>query len=291
LAELPPEVLDRLAGVERVRVMVGPPGSNFLVGAVAAPIQRQLYLLLVPDPRVESMLDEHVHAAVLADDPGGKWLIHARGRMLYGRRVVNDPRRNELLHWLPEGIGPAEFVACRFHPEALDYQHDAVDGRRRANGPLPGGAPLPAWRRLWELGGAPFWPWLLAASFLEGLVILFVADYEDRHAWSLAMAILAGGLPVIGARIALAAHDIARWRKGLEKDAVLGTLGEAWFSARELERQGIYVLIAAAAAWILLGWACGAVVVGWVALVSGAPILVLLMAVRRRSTRPEEEAA
>ncbi len=290
MAELPPEVLDRLAGVEHVRVMVGPPGDNFPVGAFAAPIQRQLYLLLVPDARVEVTLDEHVHAAILADDPAGKWSIHVRGRMLYGRRVINDPRRNELLHWLPEGAGPADLVACRFHPEWLDYQHEAVDGRRRANAALPGAAHLPAWRRLWDIGGVPFWPWLVASSVLEGLVILFVADYEDRHAWSLAMAILSGGLPIIGARIALAAHDIARWRKGLEKDTALGALGEAWFSARELERQGTYVLLAAALAWFLLGWACGPVVVGWVALVSGAPLLVLLMAVRRRSTSPAEEA-
>ena len=270
--------------------MVGPPGDNFPVSAVAAPIQRQLYLLLAPESRVETTLDEHVHAAVIAEDPVGKWSVNTRGRLLYGRRVVNDPRRNELMHWLPEGIGPADLVACRFHPESLDYQHEAVDGRRRANGPVPGAAPLPTWRRLWDIGGVPFWPWLLASSVLEGLVILFVADFEDRHAWSLAMAILAGGLPIIGARIALAANDIARWRKGLEKDAALGALGEAWFSARELERQGIYVLLAAAAAWFFLAWACGAVVVGWIALVSGAPLLVLLMAVRRRSTTPSEEA-
>lgn len=291
MAELPPEVLDRLAACERVRVDVGPPGDSFPVHGVVAPVRGQLYLLLAPDPRVEATLRDHVDGAVLAEDPGRTWSVAARGRLLYGRRVVNDPRRSELVHWLPEGVGPEAMVAARFFPETLDYQHDARDGRRRAQGPVPGSALLPVWRRLWEVGGAPFWPWLLTAMVLEAAVILFLADYEDRHAFSLLVAILAGALPVVGCRIALGGRDIERWRRGFEKEAALGALGQAWFSGRDLEVAGARVLAVAAVAWGLLWWVCGAVVVGAVALVSGAPLLVLLMAVRRRSEIPASEAA
>ncbi len=291
MADLPPEVLDRLAACETVRLDVGPPGDTFPARAVVAPVRGQLYLLLAPDARVEAALDAHVDGAVLAEDAARTWSVAARGRLMYGRRVVNDPRRSELLHWLPEGVGPEAMVAARFFPETLDYQHEARDGRRRAQGPVPGAALLPAWRRLWEVGGAPFWPWLLTAMILESVVILFVADPEDRNAYSLVVAVLAGALPVVGTRIAFGARDLQRWRKGFEKEESLGALSQAWFAGAELERAGLRVLGAAALAWGLLWWACGSVVVGAVALVSGAPLLVLLMAVRRRSELPASEAA
>ena len=279
--ELPNEVLDRLAGSEAVKLQVGLLGSNAALPAVAVPLRGQLYVLFRPSPAARAEMETTTAATLLAEAPDGAWTVLARGRLLPGRTALSDARRNELAHWVPNGQ-PGAWMAGRFFAEHLDYQWEGPAGRQRATGPLPGHTPFVRWRYYRDLAFEPFQIWFFVSGILLAVGILYMDAEDAGTPFVLLAAVAAAELPVIAARVLLAPLDLERWRAGLEPDESLGLLGEARLSPAEFRHDGGRLALGAAAAWTILALAAGSAVTALVSLLSGAPVLVLGMAVRRR---------
>lgn len=286
--ELPTEVLDRLAGCEAVRVQVGLLGSNAALPAVAVPLRGQLYVLFRPSAGAREQMESTPVATLLAEAPDASWSILARGRLLPGRTALSDSRRNELAHWVPDGQ-PGAWMAARFYAEALDYQRELPSGRQRASGPLPGVNPFVRWRYHLDLAFEPFQVWFLISGALIAAGILYLDAEDAGTPLVLLLALAAAQLPVMATRLLLAPIDLERWRNGEEDDASLGLLAEARLAPREFRADGAKFAVAAAVAWIVLAYASGPAVTALVSLLSGAPVLVLAMAVRRRFRRSKED--
>ncbi len=287
--ELPPEVLDRLARCERVQLQVGLLGTNALIPAIAVPLGGVLYILFVPTAAARAQMEQTVVATVQAEAPDGSWSISARGRLLHGRNAQADSRRSELAHWVPGGEA-ARWTAGHFFAEHLDYQVEMPHGRRRATGPLPGALPR-SWPRLVnELAIEPFQWWFFGSGMMIAIGILYANADDAGTPLVLVVALTAAFLPIVAGRLVLAPLDLERWRDGREADASLGELARAWVSPAEYRRGGIKLAAVAAAAWVLLVLLGGPYVASLVSLLSGAPVLILIMAVRRRSkARVEKE--
>ena len=287
--ELPREVLDRLASAERVLLHVGRLGASTPLVVAPAPLLGQLYVLLVPDDAARATMEATSAATLSAEAADGSWSVSARGRLLPGPPANVDPRRAELAHWVPDGW-PARWMAARFYPEHVEYQTEAAEGRRRAAGPVPGLAPMTR-RALYVELVEPMAPWFLVAGVLIGVGILAVAAEEYGRPDVLVVALLAAVLTPVAARVLLGSVDLERFRKGVASEKSLGPLVGAWVAPAELRADGGRIAAGAAVAWVLLVLLGGSVVAGLVSLLSGAPILLLGMALRRRVTEREEGGA
>ncbi|MSQ03455.1 MAG: hypothetical protein EXR71_16455 [Myxococcales bacterium] len=286
--ELPPDVLDRLAGRESVTLHVGLIGAVTPCSAIAVPLRDTLYVLFRPTPAASLVMEDSVATSLSAAADDGSWSILVRGRLLPGRSALLDERRNELAHWVPEGEA-STWMAARFFPEFLDYQVEGESGRRRATGPLPGFAPRVRWRIYSELAFEPYQAWFLVSGVLLALGILGIADHEQRTPPVLVLGLFAGQSAFVAARVLLAPVDLVRWREGLEADRSLGVLGQAWLAPGELRADGLKLAAASALSWGLLLLFAGSVVVGLVSLLSGAPVALLAMAVKRRARGRRED--
>ena len=286
--ELPPEVLDRLAGRESVTLHLGLLGATTPAWAVAVPLRGMLYVLFRATPAAVQAMERSAVASLAAAAEDESWSILARGRLLPGRTALLDDRRNELAHWVPDGK-PGAWMAARFYAESLDYQTAGEGGRRRASGPLPGFVPLPRWRLYNELAYEPYQAWFLVSTVLISFGILAVAAPEERTVVVLLPALLAGPSAVVAGRVLLAPLDLSRWRQGLDEEAKLGRLAEAWVSPRDLREDGWKIAAVSALAWTFLLAYAGSVVVGLVSLLSGAPVVLLAMAARRWASVRRED--
>jgi hypothetical protein len=285
--QLPPEVLDRLAASDRVRVQVGRLGSQQVLPAVFVPLRERSYVLFRPTWDALDELERSVVSSVLADAPDGAWSVLARGRLLWGRPVHADRRRAELAHWVPEGSGG--WIACRFYAEHLDYQVDRPGGRQRSAGPVPG-AVAPSWlRQNLALGYEPFQVWFLVSAALVAAGILVMDAEEAGTPLVLVTALVAGQLTIVAGRVLLAAVDLRRWRESRAGERTLGPLIAAWRSPAELTGDGLRLAAGAAVAWVVLLLLAGVPVTVLVSFLSGAPVILLAMAMRRRIDEPKEE--
>lgn len=291
LADFPPEVADRLASVDRVRLEVGAPGNVLPVDALPAPLRGQMYLLIRPCPEIEARIRQAGQCALIAEPPDRAWSVQSRGQLVLGRRASTDTRRSELAHWIPENETAGAYLALPFYPESLDYQYDAPDGRRRANGPIPGTTRVSSWRSLATVGGGNLWPWFFASGILQSFGLLVLGSPEHRNIFVLLLVLASGILPVLGAKLAFAPLDMERWRRGYENDAAVGAIRRSGVAEGALAAAGVQILVVSAVCWMVLLWSAGSVVVGTSALLSGAPVIVLVMAVRRRSAAPIPESA
>ena len=84
-AELPPDVLDRLAGRESVTLHVGLIGAVTPCSAIAVPLRGTLYVLFRPTPAASQAMEDSVVASLSAAADDGRWSVLARGRLLPGR--------------------------------------------------------------------------------------------------------------------------------------------------------------------------------------------------------------
>lgn len=287
LPQLPPEVLDRLATAEGVTLHLGKLGSSSPVSALCAPLRGCTYLLFRPNARDRAAMAETTAASVQAEGPGGAWSVLARGRLLAGRPVAAEGRRAELAHWVPPDS--AGWVACPFYPENVDYQEETPNGRRRAAGPVPGVVRPAVARFVGTLAYEPFQVWFLVSGALVAAGILMMDAEDAGTPLVLVVALAAAQLTAVGARLLLAPLDVERWRANLVPDESLGVLAEAWMAPAELRALGAKIAVAALALWVLLLLLAGAAVASLVSLLSGTPVILLAMAVRRRSTGARED--
>lgn len=272
MAELPDEVLERLSTHGRVKLLVGDDGAE-PADVHVAPLSRQLFLLVSRGGATERRLLEETSASISAEEPQGDWFLRATGRAVVGRSVNAEPRRAELMHWLPAGVSPNGLVAVRFHPENVEYIQGRGASRTRAAGDVPGGRPPPLLSRWSRLATDDVLFWFAALPLVDWLGLLVLVEEPRRPALLLVLALgssvaLLGGLTLLHQ-----AGRFARWREGLDNDDSAVLMLNGWDPPRRVRDVGLGMMGLGSALAVVLavgaGWEVGALAV----LASAVPIL------------------
>jgi hypothetical protein len=284
VAALPDEVLERLAMHGPVRLSVGDdlPAS---ADAPTAPLDRQLYLFVQRGGAVSQRLNQTTRASFLAEDRAGEYLVRVTGRAVAGRTVLADPRRSELMHWLPPGVPAGELVAVRFHPETLEYIQGRGATRTRAAGPVPGAALPGALSRWWRLASDRVVVWFFALAGLDWLSLFFLVDLEKRGWLLLSLMILAGSSLLGGVVLVDQSARLARWREGLETEPAAALMLEGWDAPGRVRAVGSGMMALGGVLACLLAAGAGWKVGAWTVVSSGAPLVAAFYGVRHALRR------
>ncbi len=264
LPTLPEEVMDRLSLVGQVRFTAWKGGEPVVVSAPVAPLHRQLFVLVNKNGAIEDALMQDGRAELWVEQKEPPWQIRVVGRAVAGRDAGADPRRSELLHWLPEGSRAQNLLAIRFFPETVDYH---VGGARRASGPVPGSAlpsELTRWSRMVVRGHLGWLPVLAAITW--GGILAWV-PHELRNLLVLCLMLILAITLFSGVALLGRYGEFLRWREGTLREDGVAELLAAWQPPRRVRDLGAGLVVA------------GLVLVGIVALVMPAPVpLTVLLA-------------
>jgi hypothetical protein len=264
LPTLPEEVMDRLSLVGQVRFTAWKGEEPVVVNAPVAPLHRQLFVLAHKNGAIETALMQDGRAELWVEHKEPPWQIRVIGRAVAGRDAAADPRRSELLHWLPDGTRAQNLLAIRFFPESMDYH---VDGTRRASGPIPG-AVLPSeltrWSRMVTRGHLGWMP-VLGLITWGGILAWVPPELRNLLVLCLMLTLsltLFSGVALLGRY-----GEFLRWREGTLREAGVAELLAGWQPPWRVRDLG---------AGLLAG---GLLLVGIVALVMPAPVpLTILVA-------------
>ncbi len=275
MAELPPEVLERLSTHGKVKLAVGD-DHTAAAEVTVAPLNKQLFLLVSRGGASEQRLLLDPRATILAEDRGSDWLVRATGRAVPGRPIPAEQRRPELMHWLPDGVSPSALVAVRFHPETVEYVQGRGAGRSRAAGEVPGGAPPSAVTRWVLLATDQIVAWFFVMGVLDWLGLLFLVEEEEkRRMLLLVLLIVTGAALLAGVQLVHQAARFARWREGLESDEAARLVLAGWEAPGRIRAAGFgmigFGVVLAALVSAGAGWKVG----GWAVLVSAAPLFAI----------------
>lgn len=289
MAELPPEVLERLSTHGRVRLSVGDDAATS-ADVYVAPLNKQLFLLLTKGGASEQRLLEEPRATILAEDRASEWVIRSTGRAVPGRPIPAESRRPELMHWLPEGVPPSELVAVRFHPETVEYVQGKGAARTRAAGEVPGGALPPALTRWTMLATDGVVLWFFGMAALDWLGLFFlVEDAERRRMLLLLLLVAVGGCLLGGVTLVHQAARYARWREGLESDEGARYVLDGWEAPGRLRVAGLGMIGLGAVLAVLVSAGAGWRVGVWAVLASGAPLVGAFHTARHLLRRKDAE--
>lgn len=257
MAALPEEVLKLLS-------MHGPLPMRFEDGKQTtvnvAPLDKQLYLLVRRGHACLDALLQNNYVDIVAENKEKDYFIRLRGRAVPGRTVPGDPRRSELVHWLPEGLTAPQTDTILFHPEQMEYSKGQGAGRWKAQGAIPG-TDLPAPAERWiKMGTHGTIPWFVAMCIIDWVGLLFFAPERSRNELILLFMILAGTTMLSGAAIWNQYWAYVRWREAKEKDAA-SRLVQGWMSPMAVPKVGIGLLVGGLLFSLLLGLGGGTEVV------------------------------
>ena len=292
MAALPDEVVEKLSTIGPVKLVTGPAGEENTCRASLAPLHAQLYVFVLAGGPAERNLLATGRAEITAEDPGGDWTIRVSARAVAGRSVLADPRRPELMHWLPEGVAPASLLAVRLHPEKLEYLKGKGTTRVRAAGPIPGAAPPPATTRWSMLATDGVLLWMLPLFALDWGALLLWAE-ADRVRGLLLVGMAVASLSMLGGvTLWNQVNVFERWREGLESDAAATRMLTAWEPVDRVRGAGLagmgVGLVLAVLVGAFAGWRFGVVAIA----ASGLPLLAPFHWVRhafRRSDRTSSQ--
>lgn len=280
MGALPEEVLERLSAQSCVRVTSGPEDGPRTLRVDAAPVQADLYLLVEPDSPLLTDLEHSTAVVVAADGPDESWQVRVRGRAVPGRRVVAERRRAELVHWLPEGVGPTERVAVRVWADHLDYATGKGATRKRAEGPVPGGETAGPIRRWADLVLHDHWGWLVAMLALQYGGILVLTEPGDGRVVRLVVMALAGAALLGSVVLFEQRARFVRWREGLVREDHAGPLLRGTVAPEPVRRVSLALGVFGALAALLFGLAAGPAQAALLLLTSGAPLLAPFYGIR-----------
>lgn len=243
---LPEDVLDRLGLSPSVRITAaggeGDAAQPASSQATAAPLQGVLYVLIAAGGAVEAALLAHPGVEVVAEgsDARGPWHLRVTGRGLAGRTVSADPRRNELVHWLPEGARPDRLIAVRVLPETLEYDRVTGAGRQRAAGPIPGAEPPASRLAAMSIHGSALWMPVLGAGVWGGL--LFWVPPPQRNLLLLAIVLGTAAALYLGIGLLGRWSAFLRWRSGHLRDEDVSDWLDAPAAPDQVRRVGLGAL-------------------------------------------------
>lgn len=287
MSTLPEEVVERLSTCGPVRLVTGPEDAPLGVEAHLAPLHRQLYAFVFRGSATEANLLRDGRAEIQADDKAGEWTVRVRGRGVAGRPVLADPRRPELMHWLPEGVSPNQLLAVRLHPETVEYVRGKGTSRNRAAGPVPGGGRPPLLARWGRLASEGVLVPIVAMIVVDFFALFWFEEEERRRSFLLAVMVLAGLALLAAVNLWHAAATFTRWREGLEPDERAGFLLLGWEPPGRVRA----VAMASAAFGLLLAGLVGFGAGAWAAVVtvvaSWAPLLFPFHLVRHAMRRSD----
>ncbi|MDP2310464.1 MAG: hypothetical protein Q8P18_30885 [Pseudomonadota bacterium] len=291
MAELPDEVLERLSTHLRVKLTVGDDASPADVHV--APLSKQLFLLISRGGATERRLLDDTSVSILAEDREGDWMVRSSGRAVVGRPVNGEPRRAELMHWLPEGVSPTGLVAVRFHPENIEYIQGRGATRSRAAGDVPGGKRPPVLSRWARLATDDVVLWFFALGILDWGGLMVMLEQKDRPALLLVLMLVSSASLLGGLTLVHQAARFARWREGLETDAVAALMLKGWDPPRRVRDVGLGMMGLGSALAVILAVGAGWWIGAWAVLASATPLLgpfhLARHALRRRDAEREVE--
>lgn len=255
---LPPDIIRILSFHGPVSWWAGGESALARGEAACAPFEDAIYLFLpVGSPSERALLHTNV-MRLAARAPDGAYNLRMEGRATAGLPLARHPRRGELAPWAPDNVPQARLVVARFLPESIELNRAEGDNQTRHAGPTPAGKERPATGSVWAraaLGG-------LAAPF-GGLVVVglwvFLAlrgpEYPLRPV-ALMVSVVAGLLPLAGARLLMLASSFRRWRDGRAPDAETMLFEDAllapeqvWSVGLRLALGGLVLLVLVAALW------------------------------------------
>lgn len=278
MAVLPEEVVRLLSAHGPVKLEVA--GGDMPVGMTAhlAPLGRQLYTFVRKDSPVEQAMLDQGRATLTAEDPAGAYLVKVKVRAVPGRRVAADPRRAELMYWLPEGARPADLSTVYLHPEEVEYIRGAGARRTRIAGPVPGGALPSAVARWVRLSQKEVLGWYLVWPFVDWIGLLYLGIAPTTRVLILLLMLVAQWSMLSGVALLQQRARYTRYREGLDRPPEL--MLEGWARPRDLRATGAG-MIAAGVVLTLFLMAGSSVTLGLVTLFgSGAPFFGLFFGVR-----------
>jgi hypothetical protein len=288
--ELPPPVLDLLSVGGAVKLTTG---GGRTTDAWVAPIHLALHVLVPARSPALGDVAADGRAEFLAEDRTRETLIRVKARATPGRPVTGEPRRSELLHWLPEGANPAAFAVIHLYPDYLEFTRADAGNRTRASGPIPGSA-LPPPVRVWsELALRLIWPWVPFLAALDWVYVLFSREATAGRWVLLAVSVVASLLLLAACGLFAEWARYTRWREGIGQRPA-GRLAEGWAGVDQVLTGAKVALGAGLLLVLALGVTSGADLAGWVVLASGAWALAPAYGIRhwfRRSDAAEGTAS
>lgn len=143
--QLPPEILRILASSGPVRLTCGEGQSARSVKCHVAPFEDTLFLFVDPSAPALQQLLESPNAQVGLTLEEERISLTLYGRAVQGLSVMQNSRRSELLHWVPEGADPRRVLAVSFWTESLSYRK----GEELLEGPTPLGRTRKDASKIW----------------------------------------------------------------------------------------------------------------------------------------------
>jgi len=285
MAELPPEVMERLSALGRVRFVVGD-DFDAAPEVSLAPLNKQMFLLVSRGGASEERLLDDPRATLFAEDRAEGWSVRAVGRAVPGRTISAEQRRPELAHWLPDGVSPTALTAVRFYPESVEYIHGRGAARTRIAGPVPGGARPPAATRWTFLATEGIVGWLAAMAVIDWLgLLVLIEDPSRRGALLVTLLLVTGACLLCGVQLVHQFGRFVRWREGHVADEAAGLALSGWEGPRRVRDVGFGMIGFGVLLAVLVSVGAGGQVGGLAVLASGAPLVALFHLARHVGRR------
>jgi hypothetical protein len=293
LAELPDEVLDRLSGAGLVTLTAWAGEEPRRLKVPIAPLSKQLYVLVAPEGPVEQALLQDGTIELWGEGGQGEqsWSVLVKGRGVPGRRAISESRRSELAHWLPDGVLASSVVAVRILPESVDYGKGTGSTRKRAAGPVPGGARLPERHRWFRLATTGSLVWLPLVGVINFVGLLVFAPPELRSLLMLGVMVASSGLLYCGVGWLGQYGLFMRWREGIGTEELVSVMLEGLEPAERVFKAGLGAFLVGAAFAGLLAATAGWEIFLTIFLASGSwllgPATILRYTLRRTDAEVE----
>jgi hypothetical protein len=191
-----------------------------------------------------------------------------------GRTVSADARRAELMYWLPDGANANVTSTVRLHAESVDYVRGRGEGRVRAAGPVPGGAPPPPMQRFSRLASDGALGLFVVMAAINWLSAFFLFEPGLGQLFFLACMLACGGAFVGGTVLWMHAAAFTRWREGTEADQRVAVMLEGWEPHARVQALGVSLIAAGGVMALFLLVASGLPTAFVAVLSSGAPVLL-----------------
>lgn len=291
MSALPEEVVSTLSVHGPVRMESVVDGAPVGTAVQLAPLHRQLYGFLRPQSPLAKAVEDTGLVTFTAEDPEGEYLIRVKARAAVGRTVGAEPRRSELMHWIPDGMAPQTAVTLHLHPFHLEYVRGKGDKRMRADGPVPGSALPPAVSRWLTLARERVVVWYFGIIALDWLAVLVFQIEPHRGLLLALLMVLAGALMLGGIAILNQWGIYQRYRLSLEGEDAARLVLQGWAAPAALVRVGSGVAALGLVIAVFLGlvesWKVAAVAF----VVSGAPAFGPFFGVRHLLRHDDREKA